>query len=92
MMVHRRTVHDDSRGVSEPINETESIEPYPSAQRIGRGINVTGMNTHTYICIYMDIIYRNISICICVYDICQKQSVANRSAPLFNLRRLSLVI
>lgn len=46
LMVHRRTIKDDSRGVDEPINETDSgIMPYPpfgDASRRGNGIIITG--------------------------------------------------
>jgi hypothetical protein len=28
LMAHRRLLHDDSRGVSEPLNETEFVRPY----------------------------------------------------------------
>ena len=35
LMVHRRTVKDDSRGVDEPLNETDvGITPYPNALRL----------------------------------------------------------
>jgi hypothetical protein len=45
LMVHRRIIKDDSRGVGEALNETESIEPYPpfgNANRIGEGLIITG--------------------------------------------------
>lgn len=46
LMVHRRTVGDDSRGVDEPMNETDGgMTPYPpygNATRIGHGIIVRG--------------------------------------------------
>lgn len=46
LMVHRRTTHDDGRGVDEPINETDSgissYPPYGDASRKGRGILITG--------------------------------------------------
>jgi len=42
IMIQRRLLADDSRGVGEPLNETDGITPYPSAQRIGKGMHVTG--------------------------------------------------
>lgn len=42
VMVHRRTIADDGRGVGEPLDETESITPYPNPVRIGEGIIVKG--------------------------------------------------
>ncbi|KAL7572841.1 hypothetical protein ACA910_014693 [Epithemia clementina (nom. ined.)] len=49
VMVHRRTLVDDHRGVEEPMNETcgGQIEPYPpygSATRIGEGAIVSGIH------------------------------------------------
>jgi len=42
IMVHRRLLGDDSRGVGEPLNETSSITPYPNPLRIGPGMPVVG--------------------------------------------------
>ena len=42
-MIHRRLRIDDSRGVGEPLDETdEGIDPYPSYTRKGKGIVVKG--------------------------------------------------
>jgi len=42
IMVHRRTLVDDKRGVAEPINETQGITPYPNPVRIGPGLGISG--------------------------------------------------
>jgi hypothetical protein len=42
LMVHRRVLVDDRRGVGEPINETQGITPYPNPQRIGPGMGIRG--------------------------------------------------
>jgi Glycosyl hydrolases family 38 C-terminal domain. len=45
LMVHRRIIIDDSRGVGEALNETDSISPYPpfgNASRLGKGLIVSG--------------------------------------------------
>lgn len=42
LMVHRRILFDDSRGVGEPLNETTSITPYPNPKRLGTGLIITG--------------------------------------------------
>ena len=48
LMVHRRTLADDNRGVREPMNETQiGITPYPpygNVTRLGEGIVVRGMH------------------------------------------------
>jgi len=40
LMVHRRILVDDGKGVGEPLNETISITPYPDPVRIGPGLTV----------------------------------------------------
>jgi hypothetical protein len=42
LMVHRRLLWDDSRGVGEPLNETDGISSYPDPQRLGTGLHITG--------------------------------------------------
>jgi len=42
IMIHRRLLADDSRGVGEPLNETDGITPYPNPVRLGTGLHVTG--------------------------------------------------
>ena len=43
LMVHRRLLRDDWKGVDEPLNETTiGITPYPSWSRLGPGLSVTG--------------------------------------------------
>ena len=48
VMVQRRTVADDHRGVDEPMNETVGgMTPYPpfgKAERLGRGVVVSGVH------------------------------------------------
>ena len=41
LMVHRRILYDDGRGVGEPLNETTSCTPYPDFRRLGTGLVVT---------------------------------------------------
>lgn len=41
-MIQRRILADDARGVEEPLNETQSMTPWPEFKRIGEGITVTG--------------------------------------------------
>jgi len=42
VMVHRRLLVDDSRGVGEPLNETLWMSPYPDPVRSGPGLVITG--------------------------------------------------
>jgi len=42
LMVHRRLLADDSRGVGEPLNETDGITPYPNPVRLGTGLHIIG--------------------------------------------------
>jgi len=42
LMIHRRLLADDSRGVGEPLNETDVITPYPNPVRLGTGMHITG--------------------------------------------------
>lgn len=43
LLIHRRLVVDDNRGVEEPLNETTGgMTPYPTWKRIGNGIVATG--------------------------------------------------
>jgi hypothetical protein len=46
LMIQRRLLQDDGRGVGEPLNETDGITPYDNngngGVRIGTGIHVTG--------------------------------------------------
>ena len=47
LMVHRRILHDDARGVDEAMNETEYIAPYPpfrDASSKGNGLVITRMH------------------------------------------------
>lgn len=48
LMVHRRTTHDDGRGVDEPMDETDGgMSPYPpygTSKRSGKGIITQGIH------------------------------------------------
>jgi len=52
LMVQRRIIHDDGRGVGEPMNETDSgmmpYPPYGDASRIGEGVKITGTHRLLY--------------------------------------------
>lgn len=41
LMVHRRIMYDDGRGVGEPLNETTSCTPYPDFRRLGTGLIIS---------------------------------------------------
>jgi len=42
LMIHRRLLADDDRGVGEPLNETDGITPYPRPVRLGTGLHIIG--------------------------------------------------
>ncbi|TDH68309.1 hypothetical protein CCR75_004479 [Bremia lactucae] len=42
VMVHRRLLADDSKGVSENLNETESVYDFASKQHVTKGLSVRG--------------------------------------------------
>lgn len=47
LMVHRRLLQDDRRGVGEPLNETESVNPYVGSDQgrhLGPGLVVRGQH------------------------------------------------
>jgi len=52
VMVHRRLLKDDSRGVGEPLNETEYVTPYwgmgPFGAHRGRGLVIRGQHFLTF--------------------------------------------
>jgi len=42
VMIHRRLLADDNKGVDEPLNETASMSHFPTWQRVGGGLVVRG--------------------------------------------------
>jgi len=47
LMIHRRLLKDDGRGVGEPLNETQYVTPYlskPQGQHYGKGLVVRGQH------------------------------------------------
>ena len=45
LMVQRRLLFDDSRGVGEPLNETLTALPWPTFAHVGPGVVIRGRHT-----------------------------------------------